>query len=749
MSDPRNDRSPAATRTGDIGCLPPGYQLHEFVIDSVLGEGGFGVVYGATDTRLERRVAIKEYMPTSLATRDVDLSVHPRSSADHQEAFGAGLRSFINEAKLLARFEHASLVKVYQFWEERGTAYMVMPLYSAPTFKKWIKQRTKPVEEGWLVTFLDGVIDALEVLHRENCLHRDVAPDNILVLNDDSPMLLDFGAARRVIGDLTHNLTVILKPGFAPVEQYAETSALKQGPWTDVYALAAVGYFAITGKAPVAAVGRMVSDELVPLRELAAGRYSQRLLTALDAGLRVRPEERPLSMQAMRAYLFGEAVPDDKTTVMMAKSPASLSPAPPALHSTFKPKTNAPGGDEEPTRVMTNAPAKAMAQPGGQRRAPTISPSAAPTFKLPQRPVAPGPDAGSAQPAPARKNSSALLWAGSFAAGGAAIVLVAAWWLGRPSAPPPAKPAAVTQPPVSAPAPVVEVIPAPAPAPVAAAPAPAPAPAPVQPAPTQVVPAPAQPSAKAAPPPAAAKSVPAPVTQPRVAEKKAAPASKPAPPTETPKVAEAPKVEPPPPSAARAPEGPPPLAVSDTGITALQVEGTVNPKDKEPLFAGYTCCNLHFSGDWVSDLNYSSDTRIPAGSPIKILDYGRWRLITEVEGKKIRIGLDYGRRQETLAQFARKLTVDKDLRFRVASFPAIVQDAIRAGKVLPGMSKEQVLMAVGFPARHETLSVDAPAWKLWHTSRIPYTLHFDDRGRVKDIEVDPESRAKVVYGVAK
>src|SRR5882672_3157238 len=172
MSDPRNDRGPAASRTGgEIGCLPPGYELHEFVVESVLGEGGFGVVYAATDTRLERRVAIKEYMPTSLATRDLDFSVHARSSVDHQEAFGAGLRSFINEAKLLARFEHPTLIKVYQFWEERGTAYMVMPLYNAPTFKKWIKTRTKPVDEAWLVSFLDGVIDALDVLHKENCLH--------------------------------------------------------------------------------------------------------------------------------------------------------------------------------------------------------------------------------------------------------------------------------------------------------------------------------------------------------------------------------------------------------------------------------------------------------------------------------------------------------------------------------------------------------------------------------------------------
>jgi len=741
MSDPRNDRTPSAVRTGgEIGCLPPGYQLHEFVIDSVLGEGGFGVVYAATDTRLERRVAIKEYMPTSLATRDVDFSVHARSSADQREAFAAGLRSFVNEAKLLARFEHPSLVKVYQFWEERGTAYMVMPLYTAPTLKRWIKQRTKPVEEPWLVNFLDGVIDALDVLHKENCLHRDVAPDNILVLNETSPMLLDFGAARRVIGDMTHNLTVILKPGFAPVEQYAETAALRQGAWTDVYALSAVGYFAITGKAPVAAVGRMVHDELVPLREFAAGRYSQRLLAALDAGLRVRPEDRPPSVQALRSYLFGEAVPDEKTTVVMSKPAPPLPPAPPALHSTFKPATNAPLADEDATRVLTGAPTS-----GTVARPPTITPSAAPTFKMPPRPA--GPPAAQAKSTPPPKRSSALLWVGGFAAGGAALALGTAWVVDR-STPGPAPAPVVAQTPPAAPAPIVEQVAAPPPPVATVTPsptAPVPAPPPVQ----QTPP----PALKTAPP--VAKPAPAPAA--RVVQKKTpAPppvVAKPAPLPEPQKVAEAVKVEPPPPPAppppppiVRAPDGPPPLPVADTGITALQVEGTVNPKDKEPKFAAYTCCNLHYSGDWVSDLNYSSDTRIPAGSPIKILDYGRWRLITEVDGKKIRIGLDYGRRQETLAQFARKLTVDKDLRFRMANFPGIVQEAIRAAQVMPGMTKEQVVMAVGFPARNETPSVDSADWKLWHTSRISYIVHFDASGRVKDIEIDPAQRAKVVYG---
>lgn len=294
---------PDSTITQETGgCLPHGYQLREFVIERVLGEGGFGVVYSAVDTKLERRVAIKEYMPSSLATREADLSLRVRASEDHRHAFEAGLRSFVNEARLLARFEHPALIKVYQFWEDKGTAYMVMPFYAAPTLKAWIKERGAP-DEAWLAQLLLRLIDALEALHRAQCLHRDVAPDNILVLPDGAPLLLDFGAARRVIGDLTHALTAILKPGYAPVEQYAETATMKQGPWTDVYALCAVAYFTITGKAPIPAVGRVMNDELLPLRHIARGQYSDALLAALDAGLSVRPQDRPSSMEALRTLL--------------------------------------------------------------------------------------------------------------------------------------------------------------------------------------------------------------------------------------------------------------------------------------------------------------------------------------------------------------------------------------------------------------------------------------------------------------
>ena len=194
----------------------------------------------------------------------------------------------------LAQFDHHSLVKVYRFWEANGTAYMVMPYYKGATLKETLKAMGKPPDERWLATLLAPLLDALTVLHASNCYHRDIAPDNIILLEgSERPVLLDFGAARRVIGDMTQALTVILKPGYAPIEQYAEVPSLKQGPWSDQYALAAVVYFAIVGRTPPPAVGRMVSDNYQPLEKLAAGRYSGRFLRAVDHALAVMPADRP------------------------------------------------------------------------------------------------------------------------------------------------------------------------------------------------------------------------------------------------------------------------------------------------------------------------------------------------------------------------------------------------------------------------------------------------------------------------
>ena len=149
---------------------------------------------------------------------------------------------------MLAQFDHPALIKVFRFWEANGTAYMVMPFLSGKTLQDVLKARSEPPGEAWIRGLLSPLMEALAVLHEDKVYHRDIAPDNIMLLAGDRPVLLDFGAARKVISDMTHALTVILKPGYAPIEQYADMPGMKQGPWTDVYALAAVVYFMILGK---------------------------------------------------------------------------------------------------------------------------------------------------------------------------------------------------------------------------------------------------------------------------------------------------------------------------------------------------------------------------------------------------------------------------------------------------------------------------------------------------------------------
>lgn len=295
----------AAAAHGAAVALREGTRLAEFEITGVIGQGGFGVVYEAWDPALQRAVAIKEYLPSSLAHRLADGSVVPLSG-ETQDTFQLGMRSFINEARLLAQFDHPSLLKVYRFWEERGTAYMVMPRYHGQTLRQALEQQAGPPPEAWLLGILDGVSQALEVMHSAQCFHRDVAPDNILLQQDSGlPVVLDFGAARRVITDQSQAVTVILKPGYAPVEQYGDLPDATQGPWTDVYALAAVAHYAVCRRVPPPSVGRMLADSYRPLADQSelAARYSPRLLQAIDRGLAVRPADRPQSMQAFRAAL--------------------------------------------------------------------------------------------------------------------------------------------------------------------------------------------------------------------------------------------------------------------------------------------------------------------------------------------------------------------------------------------------------------------------------------------------------------
>ena len=290
----------------------------DYDIEGLLGVGGFGLVYRARDAVLQRTVAIKEYLPSNLAMRGERGEVILKSP-NHQESFALGLRSFINEARLLARFDHPSLVKVFRFWEAQGTAYMVMPCYEGPTLYEVRRALEGPPDEAWLRALMDPLLGALDSLHREQVYHRDVAPDNILVVDDPDaprgirPVLLDFGAARRVITESSQALTAILKPSFAPIEQYAETSQLRQGPWTDLYGLGAVLHYCITGRTPVPATARAVHDDLPVLSQMAGalaqdfGRsYSPALLAPIDQALGVRPDVRPASVAAWREALHAE-----------------------------------------------------------------------------------------------------------------------------------------------------------------------------------------------------------------------------------------------------------------------------------------------------------------------------------------------------------------------------------------------------------------------------------------------------------
>jgi TPR repeat protein/serine/threonine protein kinase len=290
-------------RTGEsLNALPEGARVAEFEIRRVLGEGGFGVVYLAFDHSLERHIALKEYLPSAFAFRKDDQTILPRSQ-QHRDTFEAGLRSFLQEARLLAQFDHPALVKVHRFWEAHGTAYMAMAYYEGVTFRDVIRKNPGFVTDASLKALVTPLLDAVELLHAKQCYHRDIAPDNIIIQRSGAPVLLDFGAARRVIGDMTQALTAVLKPGFAPVEQYAEEGGLVQGPWTDVYGFAAMMYSAITGKPPQASASRALNDHMVPLRRAPPPGFDPEFLRGIDAGLAVRPEDRPQSIAAFRDAL--------------------------------------------------------------------------------------------------------------------------------------------------------------------------------------------------------------------------------------------------------------------------------------------------------------------------------------------------------------------------------------------------------------------------------------------------------------
>jgi tRNA A-37 threonylcarbamoyl transferase component Bud32 len=300
---------------------------HSYRILRVVGSGGFGITYEAEDINLGTMVAIKEYYPVDFGDRDSTMSVRPKSER-HKQTFDWGRTTFLQEARTLARFEHASIVRVTRVFEAHDTAYMVMRLEKGESFKAWLKNLKRPPTQEELDALLDPLLEALEIMHAADFLHRDIAPDNIIVRPDRTPVLLDFGSARRAVAEASHSLTGIVKAGYSPPEQYSSDGRL-QGPWTDVYALGATLYQAITGKPPDEATLRFDQDRMVSAALSPVGIYRPSFLSAIDACLKVKQSERPQSVAELRPLLLG-SVPRAK---LRPVQPASSLRARPMTHA--------------------------------------------------------------------------------------------------------------------------------------------------------------------------------------------------------------------------------------------------------------------------------------------------------------------------------------------------------------------------------------------------------------------------------
>lgn len=320
MVEARPDRN--ETSDVDFVALPAGTQIGRYDVLALLGQGGFGITYRARDSQLGRDVALKEFLPTSLAVRRHGSTVSPRSTRVTDD-FTRGRDRFVTEGRTLATLHRApGIVRVFDFLEQNGTAYIVMELLQGETLDRRLARvgRLEPHEAGWI---LQTLLDGLEQVHNAGFLHRDIKPSNIMLDEEGNPTLIDFGAARAAMAGETATMTAVFTPGYAAAEQMSATG---QGPWTDIYGLAATLYHAIAGKAPPSAVDRALDDRCEPIARLAGPGFSPGLLAGIDAGLAVRASERPQSIAEWRA-VFASADPD-ATIVMRPRSPSRSSPVP-------------------------------------------------------------------------------------------------------------------------------------------------------------------------------------------------------------------------------------------------------------------------------------------------------------------------------------------------------------------------------------------------------------------------------------
>jgi serine/threonine protein kinase len=376
----------------DVLALAPGTELvGDFRIDRVLGAGGFGITYLADEIALARSVTIKEYFPSDFAARAKDQGAVPRSS-DCAGDYKWGLDRFIEEAQTLARFDHRNICRVYRYFRANNTGYMVLHFEEGSSLKGWLKGLGRAPRQAEIDNIVGPLLDALEVIHKADFLHRDIAPDNIMLRRDGSPVLIDFGSARGDIASHSRTVSALVKPGYSPYEQYAEKGS-QQGPWTDIYAFAATIYHAITGQRPPDSPSRVVKDEYVPAKDAVSALYRPRFLAAIDRGMSLDIERRPKSIIEWRGDLLAPEpkvakkgwLPDqdDKRNAKSKKVAAAAEALAPAGASELPPVPDAPGRMGSMLDYFEGLKKKTVPKPGASMVASlTVPPSPPPPAVL-------------------------------------------------------------------------------------------------------------------------------------------------------------------------------------------------------------------------------------------------------------------------------------------------------------------------------------------------------------------------------
>ena len=292
--------------------LKNGTILNSYTIINVLGTGGFGITYLAKDNKLGLKVVIKEYFPNELAVRKEDSTVISKSTTTEND-FKKGMQRFEEEAQTLARFNHLSIVKILGYFDANNTAYFVMEYEEGIDLSQHMKNHGTPFSQEEILTIIIPILEGLKEVHRHNYLHRDIKPGNILLRADKPPVLIDFGASKLAIGEVSQSITSMLTEGYAPLEQYS-SNIKQQGSFSDLYSVGAVIYKMITGKVPTSSQTRSYEvlqegfDPYKKLIDMDLNEYDENFLKAVDQVLFLKAKDRPQNVQEFQKDIIGKLI---------------------------------------------------------------------------------------------------------------------------------------------------------------------------------------------------------------------------------------------------------------------------------------------------------------------------------------------------------------------------------------------------------------------------------------------------------